>query len=52
MRREFPDAEVQLVPASGGIFEVRVDGRQLFSKKALGRHAQPGEVIELIRKGR
>ena len=39
-----------MVPSSGGVFEVAVDGKLVFSKKALGRHAEPGEVLELIRK--
>jgi hypothetical protein len=26
-----------------------VDGRPLFSKKALKRHAEPGEVVRLLR---
>jgi len=26
-----------------------VDGEVLFSKKAIGRHADPGEVLELFR---
>jgi len=38
-----------MVPSSGGVFEVTVDGRLVFSKKTLGRHAHPGEVLELIR---
>ncbi len=33
---------------SGGVFEVTVDGRLIFSKKALGRHAKPGEIVGLI----
>jgi selenoprotein W-related protein len=45
-----PGAEVKLVSSSGGVFEVSVDGKVVFSKKALGRHAQPGEVLELIRR--
>jgi selenoprotein W-related protein len=40
---------VSLVKSSGGVFEVTVDGKLLFSKKALGRHAEPGEVIRLMR---
>lgn len=39
---------MQLIPSSGGVFEVKVDGRLVFSKKQLGRHAQPGEVLGLI----
>ena len=47
----FPDARVKLVEGSGGVFEVTVDGTLVFSKKKLGRHAEPGEVVELIRSG-
>lgn len=38
--------DLRLVPASGGVFEVEVDGEPIFSKKSLGRHAHPGEVLE------
>jgi len=37
------------MPSSGGVFEVTVDGKLVFSKKALNRHPNPGEVVELIR---
>ncbi len=37
-----------LTPSGGGVFEVTVDGALVFSKKQLGRHAQPGEIIGLI----
>jgi hypothetical protein len=36
------------VKSSGGRFEVAVDGRPVFSKATLGRHAQPGEVVRLM----
>jgi selenoprotein W-related protein len=39
---------VKLIQSSGGVFEVEVDGRRLFSKKALGRHAEAGEVLRLM----
>jgi selenoprotein W-related protein len=39
---------VKLIQSSGGVFEVEVDGRRVFSKKALGRHAEPGEALRLI----
>jgi len=39
-----------LLPSSGGRFEVRVDDTLIFSKKALGRHAEPGEIALLLRK--
>jgi selenoprotein W-related protein len=40
-----------MIPSSGGVFEVNVDGRLVFSKKAEGRHASPGEVLRLIHGG-
>ena len=43
-------ALVELVPSDGGRFEVSVDGRLIYSKLALGRHAQAGEVLGLVRK--
>ncbi len=39
---------MRLVKSSGGVFEVAVDGEPVFSKRALGRHAEPGEVVRLI----
>ena len=35
-------------PSAGGRFEVSLDGRPIFEKSKLGRHAQPGEVLRLI----
>jgi predicted Rdx family selenoprotein len=38
-----------LVTGSKGVFDVDVDGDMLYSKHATGRHAKPGEVLELFR---
>ena len=43
-----PGVEIEMVPSSGGVFEVSVDGRLVFSKRATGRHPAPGEVLKLI----
>jgi selenoprotein W-related protein len=40
---------VRLIQSSGGVFEVDVDGRRIFSKKTLKRHAEAGEVVRLMR---
>lgn len=40
---------LELVTGSGGVFDVEVDGELLYSKKATGRHAEPGEVLQLFR---
>jgi selT/selW/selH-like putative selenoprotein len=37
-----------MVEGSGGAFEVTVDERLVFSKKSLGRHAKPGEILGLL----
>jgi selenoprotein W-related protein len=37
------------ITGSKGAFVFTVDGEVLFSKKAIGRHADPGEVLELFR---
>jgi selenoprotein W-related protein len=37
-----------LIPSSGGRFEVVVDDSLIYSKVALGRHAEPGEVARLF----
>ncbi|MBK8003560.1 MAG: Rdx family protein [Gemmatimonadetes bacterium] len=49
LRQAFPGVTVELQPSSGGRFEVTVDDRLVFSKKALGRHARPGEIVEILR---
>jgi selenoprotein W-related protein len=38
----------RLVASGGGVFEVSVDGRPIFSKKALGRFPEDGEIAEKI----
>ena len=42
-------AELSLITGSKGVFDVVVDGEFLYSKKSEGRHAKPGEVLELFR---
>jgi selT/selW/selH-like putative selenoprotein len=48
LRGKFPGVEIEMVESSGGVFEVTVDGRLVFSKKTSGRHAMPGEILKLI----
>ena len=37
-----------LVTGTAGVFDVTVDGETIYSKKATGRHAEPGEVLRLF----
>ena len=41
---------IMLVPSDGGKFEVTVNGQLLYSKLATHRHAEPGEVLGLVKK--
>jgi selenoprotein W-related protein len=42
-------AELEMVPSSGGRFEVSLDGDLLYSKVRTGRHAKAGEIAALFR---
>jgi selT/selW/selH-like putative selenoprotein len=41
-------ATVELTASAGGVYEVVVDGETIFSKKALNRFPEEGEIIGLI----
>jgi selenoprotein W-related protein len=40
---------ITLIPSDGGKFEITVNKKLVYSKLKTGRHAQPGEVVDLIR---
>jgi selenoprotein W-related protein len=42
-------ASLELIPSSGGIFEVLVNDSLVYSKIATGRHAATAEVINSVR---
>jgi|TARA_B110000263_G_scaffold179972_1_gene157526 predicted Rdx family selenoprotein len=39
---------LRLVTGDKGVFDVAVDGDLIYSKAQTGRHAEPGEVLELF----
>ena len=43
-------SELRLVMGDKGVYDVRVDGDLVYSKHETGRHADPGEVLELFEK--
>jgi selenoprotein W-related protein len=46
-----PDIEsITLVPSDGGRFEVTVNKKLIYSKLKTNRHAEPGEIVGLVRK--
>ena len=44
-----PVEQLTLVPGGGGIFEVRKNGAVVYSKKAMGRKPEPGEILKIVR---
>ncbi|NQT41097.1 MAG: SelT/SelW/SelH family protein [Planctomycetes bacterium] len=47
--REGAGAEAKLIEGSGGIFDVTVDGKLVYSKGQTGRFPEPGEVLALVK---
>ena len=47
---EYDIENLSLVPSDGGRFEVTVGDELLYSKLQTHRHAEPGEVVELVKK--
>jgi len=43
-------AELKILPSSGGVFEVHLDGELIFSKKEVGRFPTPEEIKALTNK--
>ncbi len=42
-------AESELIAGGGGIFDVKVDGKLIYSKKKTGRFPEPDEVIDQLK---
>jgi selenoprotein W-related protein len=45
---EYVIESVTLIPSDDGRFEVSVNGELVYSKLALKRHAQAGEIVDII----
>jgi selenoprotein W-related protein len=44
-----PADQITLVKGDRGVFDVRLDGEMIFSKKAAGRFPTTAEIIALVR---
>ena len=42
--------QATLVAGSGGIFDVVVDGKLVYSKAETGRFPDPGEIVDKLKK--
>ena len=49
IRETFPDAQVELIRSTGGVFEVSRDGELIYSKKQTGRHPTWEEIREKLK---
>jgi selenoprotein W-related protein len=47
--QHFPNAPIELIEGSGGIFEVAKDGQLIFSKKQMGRFPDLDEILRLLK---
>ena len=47
---EYDIENLTMVPSDGGRFEVSVNDKLVYSKLQTHRHAEPGEVVGLVRK--
>ena len=45
LQKARPGLAIELVKCDRGIFEVRADGRLVFTKKDAGRFPNPGEIL-------
>jgi len=43
--------EAELIQSSGGVFEIEIGGKLIFSKAALERFPEDGEIVRLLSNG-
>tara|TARA_A100001234_G_scaffold189180_1_gene174683 strand:+ start:4111 stop:4302 length:192 start_codon:yes stop_codon:yes gene_type:complete len=48
LKNNFPQADISLISSGGGVFEISLNSNLIFSKKALNRFPEDGEIKKLI----
>lgn len=48
--RPHPIESILLIPSGGGVFDVFVDDKRVFSKHESHRHADPKEIEAIVKK--
>ena len=48
LKNNFPQANILLISSGGGVFEISLNGNLIFSKKALNRFPEDGEIKKLV----
>jgi selenoprotein W-related protein len=49
LKAAFADMSVQLIPGHGGVFEVKLDGKLIYTKFDKGRFPEDDEISRLIK---
>jgi len=51
LKKNYPDSNITLIKGSGGIFDVKCDGKLIFSKQQIAgqRFPNEGEISKLIK---
>ena len=51
LKQTFQGIDVQLISSGGGVFEVTLNDKLIFSKRSLNRFPDDGEIEKLIEQG-
>jgi selT/selW/selH-like putative selenoprotein len=51
LKKNFPESTVNLIKSSGGAFEIRRDGKMIFSKLEEGRFPDSAEIVKKLQAG-
>jgi len=53
LKKNYPDSNVTLIKGAGGIFDVKCDGKLIYSKQQIAEQRFPneGEITKLIKTG-
>ena len=49
LKSKFSNLKTELISSGGGVFEVVLDGKLIFSKKSLDRFPEKDEIEKLIK---
>ena len=50
LKNNIKDIRVDLISSGGGVFEVMLDKKLIFSKKSIGRFPENSEIVDIIKK--
>ncbi len=48
LKARYEEADIELISSGGGVFEVMIEDKLIFSKKSLGRFPEHQEIDRLI----